>query len=128
MALLRSLSYRVRSLFLQIRDFKLRTIAQRLGCYLLTLTPNPPPPNAKVWLPFGRGLLIARLGCRQESLSRAFAALRSVGVETRGSYVALRDIPGLAAYAMPDYLTDPELMDAVRPSAWLARTQDLLRR
>ncbi len=112
LALLHSLSQSVRSLIRQIRDLKVRTTAQRLGCYLLALVPNPGATEAAFRLPFEKGLLAARLGCRQENLSRAFAALRDLGVETRGSRVALHDIPRLTAYAMPDYLTDPELMAA----------------
>jgi CRP/FNR family transcriptional regulator, transcriptional activator FtrB len=53
-------------------------------------------------------LLAARLGCRQENLSRAFAALRAFGVETHGSRVILHDIPRLKALAVPDDLSDPD--------------------
>jgi hypothetical protein len=38
-------------------------------------------------------------GCTQENLSRAFAVLRSHGVETQQGVVVLRDIPGLRAFA-----------------------------
>ncbi len=107
-----SLSRDYRDLVRQIRDLKLRTTAQRLGCYLLALVPDPGAHAADLRLPFEKGLLAARLGCRQENLSRAFAALREFGVETRGARVSLRDIPRLTAYAMPDYLTDPELARA----------------
>jgi hypothetical protein len=57
-------------------------------------------------LPFDKGLLAARLGCRQENLSRAFAALRAYGVETHGSHVILHDIPRLKVLAVPDELTN----------------------
>ena len=109
LALLYSLSKDYRSLVLQVRDLKVRTTAQRLGCYLLALVPDPGVSEAVLRLPFEKGLLAARLGCRQENLSRAFAALRELGVETRGARVTLRDIPRLTAYAMPDYLNHPEL-------------------
>lgn len=110
LALLHSLSKDFRNLVLQVRDLKVRTTAQRLGCYLLTLVPDPSATEAVIRLPFEKGLLAARLGCRQENLSRAFAALRELGVETRGARVTLRDIPRLTAYAMPDYLNHPELV------------------
>lgn len=109
LALLRSLARDFRNLVLQVRDLKVRTTAQRLGCYLLALVPDPSATEAVIRLPFEKGLLAARLGCRQENLSRAFAALRELGVETRGARVTLRDIPRLTAYAMPDYLNHPEL-------------------
>ncbi len=109
LALLRSMSVDFRNLVRQIRDLKVRTTAQRLGAYLLALVPDLNPPEAEFRLPFEKGLLAARLGCRQENLSRAFAALRELGVETHGARVRLRDIPRLTAYAMPDYLNDAEL-------------------
>jgi len=109
LSILRALSGGFRDLVRQIRDLKVRTTAQRLGCYLLALVPDPSASTAELRLPFEKGLLAARLGCRQENLSRAFAALRELGVETRGSRVNLGDIPRLTAYSMPDYLTDPEL-------------------
>jgi CRP/FNR family transcriptional activator FtrB len=111
LALLVSLSRDFRGIVRQVRDLKVRTTAQRLGCYLLALVPDPKAAEATIRLPFEKGLLAGRLGCRQENLSRAFAALRDLGVETRGARVTLRDIPRLTAYAMPDYLNDPEMSE-----------------
>jgi CRP/FNR family transcriptional activator FtrB len=108
-ALLHAEAVNFRSLVRQVQDLKLRTAAQRLGCYLLALAEDPEAITARFRLPFDKRLLAARLGCRQENLSRAFAALRSVGVETHGSRVILHDIPALRAFAMPDELTDPDL-------------------
>jgi CRP/FNR family transcriptional activator FtrB len=116
-ALLLSMSRDYRNLVRQIRDLKVRTAAQRLGCYLLARVPDHTVQKAEIKLPFEKGLLAARLGCRQENLSRAFAALRELGVETRGARVTLSDIPRLTAYAMPDYLNDPELAVAPEPMA-----------
>jgi len=107
--LLQAMSREVRGLVRQVRDLKLRTTTQRLGAYLLSLVDDPTAPSAELRLPFEKGLLAARLGCRQENLSRAFASLRDLGVETRGARVTLSDIPRLTAYAVPDYLNDPEL-------------------
>jgi CRP/FNR family transcriptional regulator, transcriptional activator FtrB len=108
--LLRSVSREFRSMVRQVRDLKLRTAAQRLGCYLLARVKDPEAERADFRLPFDKGLLAARLGCRQENLSRAFATLRAYGVETHGSRVILHDIPRLKALAVPDDLADPELL------------------
>jgi CRP/FNR family transcriptional activator FtrB len=89
-----------RSLVLQVCDLKLRTTAQRLGHYLLELAADPSGHSATLRLPFDKRLLAARLGCRQENLSRAFATLREQGVETRGARVVLHDIPRLRDYAV----------------------------
>lgn len=99
-ALLRAEAMDFRSLVLQVCDLKLRTTAQRLGHYLLELAPDKTSSSATLRLPFDKRLLAARLGCRQENLSRAFATLREQGVETRGARVVLHDIPRLRDYAV----------------------------
>jgi len=109
-ALLRSVSREFRTMVRQVRDLKLRTAAQRLGCYLLARVKDGEAVKADFRLPFDKGLLAARLGCRQENLSRAFAALRAYGVETHGSRVILHDIPKLKALAVPDDMSDPEAL------------------
>lgn len=99
-ALLRAEAMDFRSLVLQVCDLKLRTTAQRLGYYLLELAPDKTSNSATLRLPFDKRLLAARLGCRQENLSRAFATLREQGVETRGARVVLHDISRLRHYAV----------------------------
>jgi len=95
----------------QVRDLKLRSAAQRLGCYLLALVEAPDAVRADIRLPFEKGLLAARLGCRAENLSRAFATLREHGVRTHGTRVLLQDIDRLRAFAVPDALPDPPWPD-----------------
>jgi CRP-like cAMP-binding protein len=101
-ALLRAEANEFRALVRQVCDLKLRTTAQRLGCYLLSLSSDERANTTALRLPFDKRLLAARLGCRQENLSRAFAALRSFGVETHGARVILHDIARLRAYSEPD--------------------------
>ena len=101
-ALLRAEANEFRSLVRQVCDLKLRTTAQRLGCYLLSLANEGKNNTTAMRLPFDKRLLAARLGCRQENLSRAFAALRDFGVETHGARVILHDIASLTAYSEPD--------------------------
>ena len=50
----------------------------------------------------------ARLGCRPANLSRAFAVLRALGVETHGARVVLHDPSRLRSFAAPDLATDAE--------------------
>jgi CRP/FNR family transcriptional regulator, transcriptional activator FtrB len=101
-ALLRAEANEFHALVRQVCDLKLRTTAQRLGCYLLALSPEQKANTTAMRLPFDKRLLAARLGCRQENLSRAFAALRGFGVETHGARVILHDIAKLKAYSEPD--------------------------
>ena len=101
-ALLRAQANEFRALVRQVCDLKLRTTAQRLGCYLLSLSTEKQANATALRLPFDKRLLAARLGCRQENLSRAFAALRGFGVETHGARVILHDIASLRTYSEPD--------------------------
>jgi CRP/FNR family transcriptional activator FtrB len=101
-ALLRAEANEFHALVRQVCDLKLRTTAQRLGCYLLSLSTEQKGNTTAMRLPFDKRLLAARLGCRQENLSRAFAALRDFGVETHGARVILHDIAKLTAYSEPD--------------------------
>jgi CRP/FNR family transcriptional regulator, transcriptional activator FtrB len=102
MALLRAEASEFGAMVRQVCDLKLRTTAQRLGCYLLELTEEGAPNTVSLRLPFDKRLLAARLGCRQENLSRAFAALRRLGVETHGARVTLHDVASLRGYALSD--------------------------
>lgn len=100
-AMLRRVSLDSRSATRQVLDLKLRTTAQRLGCYLLSLVRDPCGNQAQFRLPVQKGMIAGQLGCRFENLSRSFAMLRDRGVETHGANVTLHDIASLEAYAAP---------------------------
>ena len=82
----------------QIVDLKSRKAAQRLGCYLMSLMADPDASSAEFRLPIQKGMIAAKLGCRQENLSRAFATLQALGVETHGSWIRVSDVPRLRAF------------------------------
>jgi CRP/FNR family transcriptional regulator, transcriptional activator FtrB len=94
-SLMRGQALDFRAMVRQVCDLKLRTAAQRLGCYLLELSQQHRARGDKFRLPIGKQLLAAQLGCRPENISRAFASLRELGVETHGKLVILHDIPRL---------------------------------
>jgi CRP/FNR family transcriptional activator FtrB len=100
--MLQGLSLDLDAVTRHVIDLKLRTAAQRLGCYLLRLAERVPGNQAEFRLPIPKRLLAAQIGCRHESLSRAFMLLRDVGVETHGGRVILRDLDMLRRYAGPD--------------------------
>ena len=83
----------------EIYALKLRTSAQRLAGYLLGLVKDEELSPARFVLPFEKRLLAARIGCSQENLSRAFAALRRIGVETQRGIVVVRDVPALRVFS-----------------------------
>jgi CRP/FNR family transcriptional regulator, transcriptional activator FtrB len=93
----------------EVCDLKLRTAAERLGCYLLELLQEQHGRNnSQLRLPIGKQLLAARIGCRHENLSRAFASLREFGVETHGKRVILHDIPRLREFVLPTGVATPK--------------------
>jgi CRP/FNR family transcriptional activator FtrB len=99
--MLASMSRHYRMLLRQVKDLKLRSAAQRLGCFILALGRQQDfPPRIK--LPFDKQFLAARLGTTPENLSRAFATLRAHGVTTAGSTVIVSDPMRLAAFSVPD--------------------------
>ena len=100
-ALLRAEALEFGAMVRQVCELKLRTTAQRLGGYLLGLSEDTSANTVSLRLPFDKRLLAARLGCRQENPSRAFAALRRLGVETHGARVILHDIASLRGYSLP---------------------------
>lgn len=112
LAMMASLSQHYRQLVSQIADLKLRTAAQRLGCYLLALS-EAQEGSDRLCLTVDKRVLAARLGATPEHLSRAFATLREHGVSTRGSMVTLHDRAKLAAFAVPDERLEPPTRRAV---------------
>jgi CRP/FNR family transcriptional regulator, transcriptional activator FtrB len=100
--LMRTQALDFRAMVREVCDLKLRTAAERLGCYLLELSQEQQGrDSSQLRLPIGKQLLAARIGCRHENLSRAFASLREFGVETHGKRVILHDIQRLRDFALP---------------------------
>lgn len=105
LALTASLSGEVRRMVRQVKNLKLRTSTERLGCYLLSLG-QASGHGGRVALPYDKRLIAAHLGMTPESLSRSLGQLRPYGVEVRGKEVFLNDIPALAEACKPDRLID----------------------
>ena len=88
-----------RDVALEAVQLKLRSSAQRLAEYLLGLIEDPEVAPARFVLPYEKRLLAGKIGCSQENLSRAFAALRRIGVETQQAVVVVRDVAALRDFA-----------------------------
>ena len=86
-----------RTLVGQIKDLKLLSAIERLSAFLLALSPRQSGP-VTVNLPGGRRLIAGRLGVTPQSLSRAFAELRSIGVSGSGRQVAIADAARLREF------------------------------
>jgi CRP/FNR family transcriptional activator FtrB len=108
--MLASLSRHYRMMVRQVKDLKLHSATERLGCYLLAMGEQGAGGRdgpVTVTLPVEKALLATRLGTTPENLSRAFANLRSVGVTTLGGTVTIVDMVRLRnacalAAAIPD--------------------------
>jgi len=79
-----------RTLVDQIKDLKLLSATERLSAFLLALAPSQTG-RVTVTLPGGRRLIAGRLGITPQSLSRAFAALRPLGVSGSGRQVMIAE-------------------------------------
>jgi CRP/FNR family transcriptional activator FtrB len=101
MQMLTVLAAGYRALVRQIADLKSRSVAQRLGCYLLSL--GAQQGATRVTLPVEKQMLASRLGTTPESLSRAFGVLRTCGVLVAGRTITMRDLPTLSRFARPDH-------------------------
>lgn len=97
MAMLSSLSIHFRKLVREAKALKLNSPTQRLAIYLLSLTTRREGP-AVLWLSHNKSVIAARIGIRQETLSRSLATLRDYGVKTQGPRVVVEDVAALAHY------------------------------
>jgi len=88
-----------------LKNYKLRTGAERLANYLLRLYQENGH-NETVTLPHEKRLIASLLGMTPENLSRALATLADYGVEVLGRRIVLRRVADLEAFAKPSPLID----------------------
>jgi CRP-like cAMP-binding protein len=97
-----SMALHLRRLVGQVEQLTVRSSSERVAQFLLRLARDGAE-SAIVHLPYDKGLIAARLGMQPETLSRALAKLRPLGVETHGSRVTIRDIAALRRHCVrPD--------------------------
>lgn len=102
--MLSGLSFRLRLLVRQIAELKLKTTAQRLGSFLLSMV-EAEEGRAEVRFPYDKKLVADELGMKPESLSRALAKLVPLGVESRpDNSVVIADVERLRDFCAEDEL------------------------
>lgn len=79
----------------EIEALKSQNADQRLAHFILSLCP-PGEDRCRFRLPYDKRLIAARLGVKQETLSRAFAKLRAHGVRTETRNVQVDSVAHLA--------------------------------
>jgi CRP/FNR family transcriptional regulator, transcriptional activator FtrB len=100
-----SLAGQFRRLVRQIKNLKLRSASERVGCYLLVLSRRQGG-RLRVILPYEKHLIASELGMTRESFSRALASLQSEGITVQGETIEIWDRKRLAAACGPDPLID----------------------
>lgn len=91
----------LQSLVEQIEQLKARSGAQRVAEFLLELCPEGAD-SATVILPYDKALIAGRLGMKPESLSRAFARLRELGVRVNQTSAAISSVSRLRELSQVD--------------------------
>ena len=90
LAILSESSAKIWALMDEIEALKAQTADQRVLRFLLSLCPQEDGP-VEARLPYTKGVIAASLGLKQETLSRSFARLKSVGVEIDGRKATIQD-------------------------------------
>lgn len=101
LAMIASTSQHMHHLVQQVEQLKVQTGLQRLAEFLVWLCPVDGD-RCAIALPYDKALIAGRLGLKPESLSRAFAKLRSVGVDVHASHVVVRNRQKLNELASDD--------------------------
>lgn len=98
LGMLASTSRHLKNLVEHIEQVKGRPGPQRVAGFILSLCPIPEG-SAVVGLPYEKSLIAARLGMKPESLSRALARLRRLGVVSERNHIVVSDVALLTAFA-----------------------------
>ncbi len=97
LSMLASASYHLKSLVEQIEHIRLLSAPQRLADFLARLAPVREG-GCTIELPFEKALIANRLGMKPESLSRALAKLRPLGVSVDHEQVSVVDVALLVRF------------------------------
>ncbi len=98
LSMLASVAAHLHHLVREIEHLKARSGVQRVAEFLTSLSPKSSG-ACEVTLPYDKTLIAAHLGMKPESLSRAFARLRDVGVQVGNGTATIGDVGRLRNYA-----------------------------
>lgn len=113
LAMIASTSLHLHHLVQQVEQLKAQTGVQRVAEFLASLCPAAED-TCTIALPYDKALIAARLGLKPESLSRAFAKLKSVGVQVHAAHVEVRNAERLRRLASDDRAAARDLLQRVR--------------
>ena len=101
LAMIASVSQRMHQLVQQIEQLKAQSGVQRVAEFLASLSLTEQG-RCALALPYDKVLIAGQLGLTPESLSRAFAKLRTIGVMVGASHVEVKDVAKLRQLANDD--------------------------
>jgi len=101
LAMIASTQSHLHALVTQVEQLKARTGVQRLAEFLASLAAAEAG-ACTIALPYDKALIAGRLGLKPETLSRAFAKLRTLGVKVRAAEVTIADVAKLRRFASDD--------------------------
>lgn len=116
LAMIASTSQHMHHLVEQVEQLKAQTGVQRVAEFLAALCRGVEG-KCTIALPYDKALIAGRLGLKPESLSRAFAKLRPVGVDVRAAHVVIRDPARLQQLASDDRGSTRDLLRRARSAA-----------
>jgi CRP/FNR family transcriptional regulator, dissimilatory nitrate respiration regulator len=96
-SMLASASYHLKFLVEQIEQIKVLSAPQRIADFLIKLCPTREG-SCAIELPYEKALIAGRLGMKPESLSRALAKLRPLGVSVEREHVSIVDVDLLVRF------------------------------
>lgn len=101
LAMLASTSQHLHALVQQIEQLKAHTGPQRVAEFLSSLC-DVTSGTCRIGLPYDKALIAGRLGMQPESLSRAFARLKPIGVRIEQNMAVIDDVMALRHYSTED--------------------------
>ena len=113
LAMIASVSQNMHHLVQQVEQLKAQSGVQRVAEFLASLS-MAEQGHCALALPYDKVLIAGRLGLTPESLSRAFARLRSIGVVVDASHVVVKDVAKLRQLAADDRSAVRGTLRAVR--------------
>jgi CRP-like cAMP-binding protein len=115
LAMIASTSQHLHHLVHQVEQLKAQTGVQRVADFLVSLA-GVERGQCAIALPYDKVLIAGRLGLKPESLSRAFAKLRPLGVEVHAAHVLVNDVAKLRDYASSDRASNLKVLQSPRPA------------
>lgn len=113
LSMIAATSLHLHHLVQQVEQLKAQTGVQRVAEFLASLCDTQQGPGT-IALPYDKALIAGRLGLKPESLSRAFAKLKPLGVEVRAAHVLVKDVGRLRNFALGERGSARDLIKSAR--------------